>query len=237
MSAIVPFEALQAMAQSMVKSGLFGVKTADQAVSLMLIAQAEGKHPAIAAQEYHIIQGRPALKADTLLARFQQAGGIVEWCDYTDEKVSARFSHPQSSPKPVLIEWTLAQAKRVGLAGKDNWKNYPRAMLRARVISEGVRTVYPGIAIGIYSVEEVQDMPLAERNMGAAQVVAEPLSGTAIDATLTAVADALSKDALQAIWKEAAEKCRQSGDQDAHKQIKEAVTKRLAELAAQEGTI
>jgi hypothetical protein len=31
-------------------------------------------------------------------------------------------------------------------------------MLRARCISEGVRTVYPGIAVGVYTVEEVQDM-------------------------------------------------------------------------------
>lgn len=53
--------------------------------------------------------------------------------------------------------WTIAQAKSAGLTGKDVWKQYPRAMLRARVISEGIRTVYPGVSVGVYTVEEVQD--------------------------------------------------------------------------------
>ena len=32
-------------------------------------------------------------------------------------------------------------------------------MLRARVISEGIRTVYPGVVVGVYTPEEVSDMP------------------------------------------------------------------------------
>jgi hypothetical protein len=147
---------LERMAQSMVKSRLFGIENVEQAVTLMLVAQAEGLHPATAARDYHIIQGRPSMKADAMLAKFQQAGGVVEWHDYTDTKVSGAFRHPQS-PKPVMIEWTMEMAKRIGLATKDNWRKYPRAMLRARVISEGVRTCYPSIATGIYTPEEVQD--------------------------------------------------------------------------------
>lgn len=147
---------LEKMAASMVKSRLFGVQNVEQAVTLMLVAQAEGLHPATAARDYHVIMGRPAMKADAMLARFQAGGGIVEWQDYTDSKVSATFRHPQS-PKPVLIEWTIEMARKIGLTSKDNWKNYPRAMLRARVISEGVRTCAPGIAVGIYTPEEIQD--------------------------------------------------------------------------------
>jgi hypothetical protein len=151
-----PMDAIERMAERMVKSRLFGVENIDQAVALMLVAQADGLHPAVAARDYHVIQGRPTLKADAMMARFQQAGGRVEWQDYTDLKVSGLFSHPQS-PKPVLIEWTLEQAKRIGLANKDNWRKYPRQMLRARVISEGVRTTYPAIATGVYTPDEVQD--------------------------------------------------------------------------------
>jgi hypothetical protein len=143
------------MASAVAKSGLFGVKTADQAMALMLIAQAEGMHPAIAARDYHVIQGRPALKTDAMLARFQSAGGKVFWDSYTDTEVTGTFSHPAGGS--ISITWTIEQAKKIGLAGKDNWRNYPRAMLRARCISEGIRTVYPGCVVGTYSVEEVQD--------------------------------------------------------------------------------
>jgi len=121
----------------------------------MLIAQAEGRHPASAAQDYHIIQNRPSLKADTMLARFQAAGGKVKWTAYTDTKVAGDFSHPQGGT--VSVDWDMERAKKAGLGTKDNWKHYPRSMLRARVISEGVRTVYPAVLGGMYTPEEVID--------------------------------------------------------------------------------
>jgi hypothetical protein len=166
------------MALAVAKSGLFGVKTADEAMALMLIAQAEGQHPAIAARDYHIIQGRPALKADAMLARFQAAGGKVEWKDYTDERVVGIFSHPAGGS--ITVTWTLDQAKHIGLVKPSSgWHKYPRAMLRSRCISEGIRAVYPGCVVGTYSVEEVQDFddkPAKAsspevKDMGAAEVV------------------------------------------------------------------
>ena len=155
MSNLVPVEAIQTMAMSVARSGLFGIKTPDQAMALMLIAQAEGLHPAIAARDYHIINGRPALKADAMLARFQSNGGKVEWRKYSDEAVSAVVSHPQGGS--VEIEWTYKMAERAGLTKNPTWRQYPRQMLRARVISEGIRTVFPGVAVGVYTPEEVAD--------------------------------------------------------------------------------
>ncbi len=157
MSNIIPFEQQRTLAQSFVQSGLFGIKSADQALALMALCEAEGMHPARAIQEFHIVQGRPAMKADAMLARFQKAGGRVDWHDYTEKMVSGTFSHPQGGS--IRVEWTFEQAKKIGLTNKDNWKNYPRNMLRARCVSEGVRAVFPGIAQGMYTVEEVQDMP------------------------------------------------------------------------------
>ena len=102
---LVPIGDIERMASAIAKSGLFGMKTPEQAVALMLIAQAEGMHPAIAARDYHVIQGRPALKADAMLARFQTAGGKVNWEAYTDEAVTGVFSHPQGGSEK--IEWTM----------------------------------------------------------------------------------------------------------------------------------
>ncbi len=178
MSNLVPVQDIERMALAVAKSGLFGVKTADEAMALMLIAQAEGQHPAIAARDYHIIQGRPALKADAMLARFQAAGGKVEWKDYTDERVVGIFSHPAGGS--ITVTWTLDQAKHIGLVKPSSgWHKYPRAMLRSRCISEGIRAVYPGCVVGTYSVEEVQDFDDKPakvsspevKDMGAAEVV------------------------------------------------------------------
>ena len=154
-SALVPVDQVERMALAVAKSGLFGVKTPDQAMALMLIAQAEGLHPAIAARDYHVINGRPTLKADAMLARFQTAGGSVRWGEYTDKRVIGTFSHPQGGS--VEVAWTVEMATAAGLTKNPTWKSYPRQMLRARCISEGIRTVFPGVVVGTYTPEEAED--------------------------------------------------------------------------------
>ena len=137
------------------KSKFYGFTDISQVMAVMIVAQAENKHPGTVVQEYDIIQGRPALKSQAILARFQQAGGKVEYLSYTDEKVEMTFSHPAGGS--LTLAWTIKQATAIGLATKDNWKKYPRAMLKARVVSEGVRAVYPACILGHYAVEEVMD--------------------------------------------------------------------------------
>jgi hypothetical protein len=152
--ALVPLSDMQQMAKIGVESNFFGIKKPTEAMALMLIAQAEGKHPATVFSQYHVIQGRPALKADAMLARFQQAGGSVQWTERTDKACAATFAHPQGGK--CDIRWTLDDAKRAGLlSGKSNWNEYPRQMLSARVVSEGVRAVFPGVLGGFYTPEEV----------------------------------------------------------------------------------
>jgi hypothetical protein len=106
-----------------------------------------------------------------MLGRFQQAGGSVNWLERSDTKVSAIFSHPQGGD--CTITWTLEDAKRAGLASGDQWKKYPRQMLAARAISEGVRSVYPSVVSGLYTPEEVQDFT-PEKPMTQA-VIAKPV--------------------------------------------------------------
>jgi hypothetical protein len=131
-------------------------------------------------RDFHVIQGRPALKADAMLARFQQAGGSVTWKEYTNDAVTGLFTHPQGGS--LEVTWTLVQAKSIGIANKDNWKNYPRAMLRARVISEGIRAVFPGCVVGVYTPEEVQDFVPAQtvKHMGNVERV-EDINEVAIE--------------------------------------------------------
>jgi hypothetical protein len=150
-----PVSDLERMAKAFAASKLFGVQNVEQALALMLVAQAEGRHPASAAQDYHIISGRPAKKADAMLRDFLAAGGKVEWHTLTDDQADATFSHPAGGA--ARIDWTLKRAQAAGISN-PMWKKYPRQMLRSRVVSEGVRTVCPGATSGMYVPEEVQDI-------------------------------------------------------------------------------
>ena len=186
-TALVPITELDRMAEAVASSKLFGITTKDQALALMLLAQAEGLHPATAARDYHIIQGRPSMKADAMLARYLNSGGKVEWHEHTDAKVSATFTHPQGGS--LRIEWDMVRAKAAELGGKDMWKKYPRQMLRARVISEGIRATNPAVAVGIYTPEEVADFESAgtkgrgakAKSMGDAQVIGESARDKELD--------------------------------------------------------
>lgn len=172
---MIPVTDMKYMAEAFAKSKLFGVKNPEEAMALMLIAQAENLHPAAAIRDYHIIQGKPALKADAMLARFQSAGGSVKWKELSDKIVKAEFSHPSGGT--AEISWTMEDAKRAGFASKDNWQKFPRQMLRARVVSEGIRTVFPGVVVGAYTPEEVQDFddkPTVQQTEEAAPVIDDP---------------------------------------------------------------
>jgi hypothetical protein len=155
---LVPFNDMQKMADAIAKSGLFGMKEPAQALALMLTAQAEGQHPATITQDYDIIQGKATRKTHSVLARFQQSGGHIEWHVLTESKADATFTPPSGAGKPLRMEWTIDMAKRAGLVEKDNWRRYPRAMLRARCIAEGVRATYPAAIGGFLVPEEAQDL-------------------------------------------------------------------------------
>jgi hypothetical protein len=166
------------MAGALAASKLFGIQTADQAYALMLIADAEGLHPASVAQDYDVIQGRPARRTHSVLARFQQAGGTVQWHDFTETVVSGTFSHPKGGS--VRIEWTIDMAARAGLAMKENWKKTPRAMLRARCIAEGVRATFPAALGGAIITEEAQDLDVVATQADGTQVVQSPPAGPTV---------------------------------------------------------
>ncbi len=146
---------LTELATAVAKSGLFAMKTVEQAITLMALCRSEGLDPIQACRRYHIIQNRPAMRADAMQADFQARGGKIKWISRDAERCEAEFAHPSGGA--VTILWTLEMAKTAQLLGNDNWRKYPRQMLHARVVSEGVRAVLPEVVCGVYTPEEVSD--------------------------------------------------------------------------------
>ena len=175
MSNLVTVSDMTVMADSIVKSGFYGFKSKEQVMAVMLVAQAENKHPASVVQEYDIIQGRPALKSQAILARFQLSGGSVQWDEVSPKKVVGTFKHPQGGT--LTVEWTIEMARQAGIYREGSgWSKYPEDMLRARVISRAVRSIYPACILGHYAVEEVQDFDQpAVKHMGMVEEVKEAM--------------------------------------------------------------
>lgn len=152
---MIPVSEVKEMAAAVYKSGLFQLPSPEAALTLMLLCQAEGLHPIQALRQYHIIEGKPAMRADAMQAAFQRAGGKITWIERSDSRVEATFFHPSGGE--VTIPWTIEQAQAARLTGKGTWQRFPRAMLSARVVSEGCRAVFPAVVCGLYTPEEVSD--------------------------------------------------------------------------------
>lgn len=149
-------DVLDRIAEWVVQGGIGGFKNVQQAKATMILALAEGIPIGKAIHEYNVINGRLALKSEAMLARFQNAGGRIEYAVYTDEKVTASAHHQKGGT--LTVTWTLADAKRAGLLSNPNWAKHPRAMLKARAVSEAVRAVYPACLTGVPVEEEAYEI-------------------------------------------------------------------------------
>jgi len=237
----VTFAQMERMAAAIAKSGLFGLKSADQALALMVVAQAEGRHPALVARDFDIIQSRPAKKSEAMLRDFHAAGGKVEWHELTDVKAEATFSHPQGGS--VRLSWDMERAARAGLTQKDGsmYKKYARPMLRSRLVSEGCRTVWPSATSGMYTPEEGRDIaeerditPTArvEAAVEGAANIATALTESERDDHFTAMGDAKTSEDLMGAFGTAWKHASDAKDENARSAFRQVYEGRKAELAA-----
>lgn len=117
----------------------------------------------------HVIKGKPSQSADLMLSRTRSAGHKVR---IRQEPGSCTVSIWRSDDPDFenTVTWTFDDAVTAGLCEMrndrpysrsqknepQNWEKYPRAMLRARAISECVRTACPEVLHGaIYTPEEL----------------------------------------------------------------------------------
>ena len=157
-----PMQAIKTLGLAIFKSGIFGLDKPEQGEILAMQCMVEKKSPLELARTYHFIQGQLAIRSDALLAKFQQAGGTVAWTERSDEKVKATFRKGTSSADIVAdMKEYVGNGTALGKDGKlkDNWKKWPRRMLTARAISEGVRLIAPECCFGTYTVEELDATP------------------------------------------------------------------------------
>lgn len=159
-----PLAAIKTLGGAIFKSGIFGLDKPEQGEVLAMQCLAERKSPLELARTYHFIQGQLAIRSDALLAKFHQAGGSVTWTTRSDTEVVATFKRGHSAANIVAtIDEYIANGtatKADGKTLKDNWKKWPRRMLTARAISEGVRLIAPECCFGVYVAEEIESKTL-----------------------------------------------------------------------------
>jgi len=173
-----PMQAIKTLGLSIFKSGIFGLDKPEQGEILAMQCLVEKKSPLELARTYHFIQGQLAIRSDALLAKFQQAGGTVVWQERSDDKVKATFRKGASAAEIVAdMKEYVGNGTALGKDGKlkDNWKKWPRRMLTARAISEGVRLIAPECCFGTYTVEELEVVPASKPTYSQREVTLDEL--------------------------------------------------------------
>lgn len=143
---------------SFVPAGFRG--KANEATAAILAGTEVGLSPMAALRAFDVIQGQAAPRAITLRAIVQSRGHEV-WVEEATSTRAVVRGRRAGSQRTEVSTWTMDRARELGLAGKDNWRKQPQAMLVARATSEVCRLIAADAILGIsaYSVEELVDAP------------------------------------------------------------------------------
>lgn len=152
---------LTELAKLFTQSQIMGVKTPGDGIVLAMTCMAERITPIEFIQTYHIIQGRPSMRADAMLAKFRSAGGRVKWLNVGDDGKEARAIFSYGGDEMELA-FTIVDAEKLvtkkRLEDPDgNWFKSRGPMLRARLTSKALRIIAPELVSGTYLPEEIEE--------------------------------------------------------------------------------
>lgn len=155
------YREVKGVAQAFVASRMFnGVASDSQAFTKILAGMELGIAPFAAMRAVHVIQGQATLSANVMAAMVKRSGRY----DYrvrvkTKDKCEIEFFEMQDGKREsVGVEsFDVEEATAAKLVVKDNWKSYPKSMMFARCMSNGVRTYCPDVFNGmsVYTPDEL----------------------------------------------------------------------------------
>lgn len=137
--------------------------------AVILYGREVGLPPMQALRSTHMVNGRPALAAEAMRALALAHGHTIRY-DVSTGTTCRVAGRRAGEDRWHVVEWTIDAAKLAGLASKQTWRSYPRAMLKARATAELCRDHFADAIGGYVAVEEYDVMPDA---VSAAEPVAE----------------------------------------------------------------
>ena len=138
------------------KSGFFkGAVNEAQAVAKILRGWELGIPPVAALETVYVIEGKTALAAHMIAALIKKSGRYNYRVKENSDRQCVILFMEQGEGVGESI-FTMEDANKAQLLGKDVWKKYPKAMLYARAMSAGAKLFCPDVFGGaVYTPEEL----------------------------------------------------------------------------------
>jgi hypothetical protein len=187
----LPISELMNLAKAFAESGMFAdTKSAAQAIVKIQAGQEIGIPPFASMTGIHIIQGKPTIGAGLIASRLKGSGKYDYRVVEASEKVCS-IDFYQGNTKIGNSTFTIEDAKK---ALTKNIDKFPKNMLFARAISNGVKWYCPDIFSGpVYVPEEMQVVTTEE----ATHIEVD----TTIDEIINDIQVCVSLDEIKAVWK------------------------------------
>lgn len=123
-----------------------------------------GLAPMQALQNIAVINGKPSVYGDAMMALVQASAVCEDVEEFfegegTPNPVAVCVAK-RKNRKPVVAKFSVEDAKRAGLWGKQGpWSAYPKRMMQMRARGFALRDAFPDVLKGLISAEEAQDYP------------------------------------------------------------------------------
>ena len=137
------------------KSGFFpkSVKSPEAAIAIMLAGRELGIGPMESLRSVYIVDGQTTISSGLMGAMIWDAGHAYNIDESTSEACQITFT--RSNGQTYTHRFTIEDAAKAGLARKDNWQKYAKAMLFNRCMSAGGRAFMPDVIRKMYTPEEL----------------------------------------------------------------------------------
>ena len=161
-----------------------------------------GMHALQALQNIAVINGRPSIWGDAMLA-LVRASGLLDFIkeELSSDGTTATCTVKRKNEEPAVSIFTMEDAKKAGLAGKQGpWTQYPKRMLKLRARSYALRDVFPDVLKGMAIAEEEKDKeiditpastgsttPAVKANSGSSALKARMANKNAVESVATEV--------------------------------------------------
>lgn len=159
---MLSYEEVEKLGKAFVASGMFGrdIDRISKAITKIMAGQELGIAPFAAMRAIHVIEGNATLSANVMAAMVKRSNQY----DYVVTKKSSEACEVEfyeirdgKRIKMGVETFDIEEAKTAGLLNKNNWRNYPKSMMFARCLSNGVRTYCPDVFNGmvVYTPDEL----------------------------------------------------------------------------------
>lgn len=182
-SSIAMFESAQRMAQALAASTIVPREYQKAPANCLIAieyAQRIGESPFVVMQNLNIIQGKPGLKAEYLIARLNTCGKFRQDIrfDYSGsgdalQCVAYTYRHDGTKIEGTPVSIAMAKAEGWFTRSGSKWQTMPRQMLAYRAASFFQRMYCPELSFGMQTTDEIIDIGAAQPANAQPQAIAD----------------------------------------------------------------